>query len=103
MLGAKFLKISALGIILAHWLKKVYSPIDKHLKNPGRKQVLSGLTSGRHCYDDIGRERYVSGDGYIACDKSQITNNKSGTPERTRRAIFRNPLEESDSLRLQII
>ena len=39
----------------------------------------------------------------MAIDKSQITNNKSGTPERTGCAILRNPLEESDSLRLRII
>ena len=39
----------------------------------------------------------------MASDKSQITNNKSGTLERTGRNILRNPLEESDSLRLQII
>ena len=38
----------------------------------------------------------------MASDKSQITNNKSGTLERTRRDILRNPLEESASLRLQM-
>ena len=36
-------------------------------------------------------------------DKSQITNKKSGTLERTGHVILRNPLEEGDSLRLQII
>ena len=39
----------------------------------------------------------------MASDKSQLTNNKSGTREITRRAILRNPSEESDSLRFQII
>ena len=39
----------------------------------------------------------------MASDKLQITNNKSGTPERTRRAILRNPFEEGHSLHLQII
>ena len=43
------------------------------------------------------------GAGYKASDKSQITNNKSGTLGRTGRAILHNPYEESDSLRLQII
>ena len=36
-------------------------------------------------------------------NKSQITNNKSGTLERTGRTILQNLLEESDSLHLQII
>ena len=39
----------------------------------------------------------------MASDKSQITNNKSGTLERTGRDILRKPLAVSDSLRLQII
>ena len=43
------------------------------------------------------------GERYMASYKSQITNNKSGTLERTGRAILRNPLELSDSLLLQII
>ena len=38
------------------------------------------------------------GGRYMASHKSQITKNKSGTLERTGRAILRNPFEESDSL-----
>ena len=39
----------------------------------------------------------VLGGSYMASDKSQITNNKSCTLERTRCDILRNPFEESDS------
>ena len=45
----------------------------------------------------------VLGGRYMASEKSQITNNKSGTLERTGRVILRNPLEQSYSLRLKII
>ena len=44
-----------------------------------------------------------SGDIYMASDKSQNTNDISGTLERTGRTTLRNPLEESNSLNLQII